>query len=398
MKVVVVGTGGREHALAWALRQGEAEIAMVGAVGNVEQLAEAVLSNAPELVVVGPEAPLVAGLADALRGRGVPVFGPSKAAARLEGSKAFAKSFMERWGVPTARYAAFDELGPALDHLGRQPVPIVVKDSGLAAGKGVTVAKSRAEAEAAVRAVFDGRPAAQVILEDFLTGPELTVMLFADETSHQLLPPARDHKRLRDGDLGPMTGGMGAVAPVTLPDAGLLRQIEETIVVPVLRGVREEGMLYRGVLYVGLMLTPAGPKVLEFNVRFGDPEAQAVLPLLASSAPRLFLDVAQGRLTDASVTWRNAHAACVVLAAPGYPEAPVKGVEVRLPERLPDRVHVFAGGMVARGAPHVYSTSGGRVLSVVAVGQDAAAARAAAYDVVASIEFAGAQFRTDVGK
>ncbi|HRN19692.1 MAG TPA: phosphoribosylglycinamide synthetase C domain-containing protein, partial [Trueperaceae bacterium] len=175
-------------------------------------------------------------------------------------------------------------------------------------------------------------------------------------------------------------------------------QIEEAILKPVLRGVREEGMLYRGVLYVGLMLTPAGPKVLEFNVRFGDPEAQAVLPLLASSAPRLFLDVAQGRLTDASVTWRNAHAACVVLAAPGYPEAPVKGVEVRLPERLPDRVHVFAGGMVARGAPHVYSTSGGRVLSVVAVGQDAAAARAAAYDVVASIEFAGAQFRTDVGK
>jgi len=398
MKVVVVGTGGREHALAWALRQGEAEVAMVEAVGTVEQLAEAVLRNAPELVVIGPEAPLVAGLADRLRQAGVQVFGPSKAAARLEGSKAFAKAFMERWGVPTAKYAAFEELAPALDHLRDHEVPIVVKDSGLAAGKGVTVAKTRAEAEAAVRAVFDGRPAAQVILEDFLTGAELTVMLFADETGYRLLPPARDHKRLQDGDLGAMTGGMGAVAPVTLPDAGLLTQIEETIVEPVLGGIREEGMLYRGVLYVGLMLTPAGPKVLEFNVRFGDPEAQAVLPLLASSAPQLFLEVAQGRLASASVDWRHAHAACVVLAAPGYPTAPVRGVEVRLPAELPSGVHIFSGGMVPAGPPHVYSTTGGRVLSVVALGPDAAAAREAAYDVVASIEFPGAQFRTDIGK
>jgi phosphoribosylamine--glycine ligase len=398
VKVVVVGTGGREHALAWALRQGAAEVAMLEAGGTVEQLAEAVLSSAPELVVVGPEAPLVAGLADILRQSGVPVFGPSMAAARLEGSKAFAKAFMERWRVPTAKYAAFDELAPALDHLRQQPVPIVVKDSGLAAGKGVTVAKTRAEAEAAVRAVFEGRSAAQVILEDFLTGAELTVMLFVDESGYRLLPPARDHKRLRDGDLGPMTGGMGAVAPVTLTDPGLLGQIEDGIVKPVLRGVREEDMLYRGVLYVGLMLTPAGPKVLEFNVRFGDPEAQAVLPLLASNAPQLFLDVAQGRLAGAPVTWRNAHAACVVLAAPGYPEAPVRGVEVRLPGRLPHGVHVFAGGMVPVDQPHVYSTSGGRVLSVVAVGQDAAGARAAAYDVVASIEFPGAQYRTDIGK
>jgi len=401
VKVVVVGTGGREEALAWALRGGGAEVAFTPSLapgGSVAELGRTVLGHAPDLVVVGPEAPLVAGLADELRARGVPVFGPSARAARLEGSKAFAKEFMLRHGVPTAAFAAFDDERAALEHLARADGPVVVKDSGLAAGKGVTVAASRAEAEAAVRAVFSaGGPGASVVVEDCLTGPELTVMLFVADGEYRLLPLARDHKRLGDGNTGPMTGGMGAVAPVTLADPALLATIERTVVRPVLAGMAAEELPYRGVLYVGLMLTPDGPKVLEFNARFGDPEAQAVLPLLGSSAPELFLAVAEGRLQEADVRWRDAHSVCVVLAAPGYPEAPVKGVRVRLPNWVPEGAHLFAGGMAPAGAEGEYLTTGGRVLSAVAVAPTAAEARRIAYAVAAEVHFPGGQYRTDIG-
>ncbi len=398
MKVVVVGTGGREEALCWALRQGDATVAAVAASGSVAELAAAVLAEGPGLVVIGPEAPLVAGLADALRAAGVPVFGPSRHAARLEGSKAFSKAFMRKHGVPTADYQTFTDLAAALGYLATKSAPIVVKDSGLAAGKGVTVAETHAAAEAALHTLFArGGPNTEVVIEEFLTGRELTVMLFTDGRHHRLLPLARDHKRLLDGDHGAMTGGMGAVAPVALSEPGLLDVIERTIIAPVLEGIAAEDMLYRGVLYVGIMLTPAGPRVLEFNVRLGDPEAQAVLPLLASNAPELFLAVAEGRLGEADVRWHPAHTACVVMAAPGYPDAPLKGVPVKLPADRANGVHVFKGGLEAGAAPGSFTTSGGRALSVVAVAPTAAEARAAAYAGVAAVTFPGAQFRTDIG-
>ncbi len=419
MRVVVVGRGGREHALDWVLRAGGADVTLVGVEQDVEALADRVASHAPELVVIGPEAPLVAGLADVLRARGLDVFGPSRAAAALEGSKSFAKVFMVRHGVPTATYQAFDNPSDALTYLRGASAPIVVKDSGLAAGKGVTVAATLAEAEAAVRAVLSGGAGAdappagaelptsrsahpgarrEVVIEECLTGPELTVMLFTDGSSYRLLPTARDHKRLGDGDTGEMTGGMGVVAPVDLPDPALLALIEETVVKPVVAGLAAEGLFYRGVLYIGLMLTPAGPKVLEFNVRFGDPEAQAVLPLLVSNAPALFRAVARGELGSAVAEWRDAYSACVVMAAPGYPTSPVGGVPVAVPAELPDDVMVFAGGLTPAGRPGEYVTSGGRALNVVGTGDTAARARAAAYAAVEQISFPGAQYRTDIGR
>lgn len=397
MKVVVVGSGGREHALAWVLERDGAEVAMIGAVPAVEELAHSVLDERPDLVVVGPETPLVAGLADVLRARGVSVFGPSREAARLEGSKAFAKAFMLRHGVPTADHRTFDAVEPALAHVRRVGAPIVVKDSGLAAGKGVTVARTLAEAEAAIESVLGRGGGAEVVVEECLIGRELTVMLLTDGHDYLLLPPSRDHKRLQDGDVGEMTGGMGAVAPAPLPGAGVLTTIEETIVRPALAGVRAEGMLYRGVLYVGLMLTESGPKVLEFNVRFGDPEAQAVLPLLASNSAELFLDVAEGRVAEADCRWLDAHVACVVMAAPGYPEEPVKGVPVGLPEGLPEGVMLFPGGLEKTAVPGEYRTTGGRALSVVALAPTEGAARAAAYATVKRVRFEGAQYRTDIG-
>lgn len=406
MRVVVVGSGGREHALDWVLRAGGADVALVGADPDVEALAERIAAREPNLVVIGPEAPLVAGLADVLRSRGLDVFGPSREAAALEGSKVVAKAFMSRWEVPTAWYSTFDNANDALAYLRTATAPIVVKDSGLAAGKGVTVAGTLEEAEAAVRAVFSGGAGAadtrsgarrEVVVEERLSGRELTLMLLTDGATYRLLPTARDHKRLRDGEAGEMTGGMGVVAPVALADPALLATIEETVVKPVVAGLAAEGLFYRGVLYIGLMLTPDGPKVLEFNVRFGDPEAQAVLPLLASNAPELFRAVARGELATMSIAWRAAHAACVVMAAPGYPAAPVAGVPVSVPQDLGEGVMVFAGGLAPAGGPGEYVTSGGRALNVVGLGATAAEARASAYAAVERISFPGAQYRTDIG-
>lgn len=405
MRVVVVGSGGREHALDWVLRAGGADVALVGVDPDVEALAERIAAREPDLVVIGPEAPLVAGLADVLRSRGLDVFGPSREAAALEGSKVVAKAFMSRWDVPTAHYFTFDNPIDALAYLATATAPVVVKDSGLAAGKGVAVAGTLEEAAAAVRAVFSDAAATaprvgarrEVVIEECLSGRELTVMLLTDGDTYRLLPTARDHKRLRDGDTGEMTGGMGVVAPVALPDPALLATIEETVVKPVVAGLAAEGLFYRGVLYIGLMLTPDGPKVLEFNVRFGDPEAQAVLPLLASNASELFRAVARGELASSSVAWRAAHAACVVMAAPGYPAAPVAGVPVTVPTDLGEGVMVFAGGLAPAGGPGEYVTSGGRALNVVGVGATASEARASAYAAVERISFPGAQYRTDIG-
>src|SRR5690606_1062061 len=342
--------------------------------------------------VIGPEAPLVAGWGGSLRQDGYKVLGPGAAGARLEGSKRYAKEFMVRHGVPTAGFAAFGELDDALRHLERVGAPLVVKDSGLRAGKGVTVAESAADARTAIEAIFQ-EPDAEVVLEERLTGPEISVILLVDGESHVALPPSRDHKRAFDGGRGPNTGGMGAVAPVPLTaeqDTALTQQV----VGPVLRGLREEGIPFSGVLYVGAMLTPTGFKVLEFNCRFGDPETQALLPLLQSDAGELFQAVAENRLAEVDVRWSTGAAACVVMAAEGYPDSPVVGVPIRVPRALPEHTLLVRAG--TEGRPPV--AKGGRVLDAVGLGESVAQAVERAYRLVDAIDFPRALVRRDIGR
>ncbi len=413
MKVLLVGSGAREHAIAWALTRTAASgpkvselvvvpgndgmrhlAKVVGGPSDVESLLAVAERERPDLVVVGPEAPLVDGLADSLRARGMLVFGPSQAAAQLEGSKVFAKRFMQRHGVPTATFASFTDEAAALAHLDSVAAPVVIKDSGLAAGKGVTVAADLDEARMAVRTLFE-QPAAEVLIEEHLIGREVTLMLLTDGDDYRLLPLAQDYKHARDGNTGPMTGGMGAVAPVVLP-SGELENLVTAVVEPVLAGIRAEGLLYRGVLYLGLMLTAAGPRLLEFNVRFGDPEAQVVLPLLTSNATELFLAVARGELADCEPRWSDGSAVCVVMAAPGYPGKPLVGIEITLPPELPPQVQLFHAGTRERDGK--LSSAGGRVLSVVAVAADRDSARRRAYQAARSIDFPGVQLRSDVAE
>lgn len=406
MKVLVVGSGGREHALCWALDRSpsvndvvvvpgndgmEVSARVIGGAGDERGVRIVAEAEQPDLIVIGPEAPLVAGWADALRRDGFKVLGPGAAAARLEGSKAFAKEFMRRHGVPTADFATFDDLDAAIRHLEKVGAPIVVKDSGLAAGKGVTVADTLDEARTAVEAIFQ-EPDAQVVLEERLSGPEISVILLVDASGYAALPPSRDHKRAYDGGRGPNTGGMGAVAPIPMT-AEESEALERQVVEPVMRGLRAEGIPYSGILYVGVMRTSQGFKVLEFNCRFGDPEAQVLLPLLATDAGELFQAVAEDRLTEVPVRLRHGAAACVVMAAPGYPESPMMGVPVVLPRTLPEGTLLFSAGL--SGKPYV--SKGGRVVNAVGLGATVAEAVRRAYTLVDAVKFEGALVRRDIG-
>ncbi|TBH21454.1 phosphoribosylamine--glycine ligase [Thermus thermamylovorans] len=409
MRVLVVGSGGREHALLWKAAQsplverlyaapGNAGMAALAELvpwsGEVEALADWALSEGIDLTLVGPEAPLVEGIADAFLERGLRIFGPTQKAAMIEGSKAFAKGLMERYGIPTARYRTFQDPILALEYLEEVGVPVVVKDSGLAAGKGVTVAFDLHAAKQAVANILNRAEGGEVVIEEYLEGEEATVLALTDGETLLPLLPSQDHKRLLDGDQGPMTGGMGAVAPYPM-DGATLRRVEEEILRPLLRGLRAEGVVYRGVVYAGLMLTREGPKVLEFNARFGDPEAQALLPLLESDLVELALRVAEGRLTGAGLAWREGASVCVVLAAPGYPEAPRKGIPLRVPEP-PEGVLVFHAGTRREGEGLV--SAGGRVLNVVGLGKDLGEARERAYAFLPKVGFPGAVYRRDIGR
>jgi phosphoribosylamine--glycine ligase len=409
MKVLVVGSGGREHALLWKAAQSPLVERLYAAPGNagmealaervpwngeVEVLADWALEAGIDLTLVGPEAPLVEGIADAFWERGLKVFGPTQKAAMIEGSKAFAKGLMERYGIPTARYRTFQDPLLALEHLEEVGVPIVIKDSGLAAGKGVTVAFDLHTAKQAVANILNRAEGGEVVIEEYLEGEEATVLALTDGKTVLPLLPSQDHKRLLDGDQGPMTGGMGAVAPYPM-DGATLRRVEEEILWPLVRGLEAEGVVYRGVIYVGLMLTREGPKVLEFNARFGDPEAQAVLPLLQSDLVELALKVAEGRLQGTRLSWREGAAACVVLAAPGYPENPRKGIPLHLPEP-PEGVLVFHAGTRREGGRLV--SAGGRVLNVVGLGKDLKEALERAYAFIPRIGFPGAVYRRDIGR
>ncbi len=412
MKVLLVGSGGREHALGWKLTQsprvrelislpGNPGLAGLGAVvegvdpldvGAVAALARV---HRVDLVVVGPEAPLAAGLTDDLSRLGIPVFGPDRAASRLEASKSFAKGVMERAGVPTARSWTFTDRAAAHDHLAAGAGPYVVKADGLAAGKGVLVTDSQAEARAWVDRCLDGgfgEAGATVVVEEFLSGPEVSVFAVCSGTEAVPLAPARDYKRLGDGDVGPNTGGMGSYSPVDdLPD-GLVDEVMESVIRPTLRQMADDAIPYTGFLYAGLVLTEDGLRVLEFNVRLGDPETQVILPRLETDLVDMMEGALDGRLTEPR--WSARAAVEVVLAAEGYPESPVKGAVIPGLDGLGDDILVFHAGTAREGSRTV--VNGGRALNVVGLGDTVKGARARAYAAVDRVAWNGARYRTDI--
>jgi phosphoribosylamine---glycine ligase len=407
MKIAVIGRGGREHALAWKLAQsvGVENVFCLpgnGGTANNRPIAENDFagirdfceSAGVELVVVGPEAPLARGLVDALAGGKFRIFGPTRAAARLESSKTWAKQFMQRHGIATAAGAFFDSPRAAAAHVRAQSGGMVVKYSGLAAGKGVFVCPDPKEALAALKEIERRHGAnASIVVEELLEGPEVSVMGVTDGKTIRLFPTSRDHKRLLDGDRGPNTGGMGAYTPVADVDAQTLAEIEKTVVAPTLQGLAAEGIAYRGFLYFGLMMTAAGPKLLEYNARLGDPETEVLLPALESELLPALLASFDGTLDRQSFAFKLGVVVDVVLAAEGYPGdlrpgAPISGVEEA------DGLVFHSGTEIRDG---VLIASGGRVLNVVAQGADLAAARRKAYAACKKIHFRGMQYRTDIG-
>jgi phosphoribosylamine--glycine ligase len=420
MKVLVAGSGGREHALAWRLSRDSGVTALVAAPGNPGIAAVAALTavdpadpdallafvqrESIDLTVIGPELPLDRGVVDRFRSAGRRIFGPPRAAAQLECSKVFAKAFMARHGIPTARYRVCESSADAraLVASGEFGFPVVLKADGLAAGKGVVVARDRDEADAAIRAAMDerqfGAAGSRLVVEECLTGPEVSFFALCDGTRAVPITSAQDHKRIFDNDEGPNTGGMGAFAPSPLVDGPTASQIMREAVDPVLRGMRAEGTEYRGFLYVGLMMTCAGPKVIEYNVRFGDPEAQAVMPLTGGELLPLVAAAADGDLGGRQVTLNRGVSVGVVLASAGYPGSVRNGAVIHgldAAASVPD-VTVFHAGTARRGADVV--TAGGRVLTVVATGPDYRAAIDRAYQAVSLISFEGMQYRRDIGR
>lgn len=426
MKVLVIGSGGREHAILWALkRTSSVPLDLYCAPGNggISQIAECVplsvtdqssliefvRANAVDLTVVGPEGPLAEGIVDAFERSGLVIMGPSRAASRLESSKAFAKDFMRRHLIPTADYCTVNSAAEALESLrsGRFGSPdnaVVVKADGLAAGKGVIVAPSRMAAENAVAELTSGSlvsPDAvhQILIEEALMGREVSVLLFADGRDYALMPPARDHKRIGENDTGPNTGGMGAITDASVLDKETLDRIVREVVEPTLKGAAQEGFPFRGILFIGLMLTADGPKVLEYNVRFGDPETQAILIRMESDLFRVFQAVIQGQLGQISLKWSPQSSACVVLASHGYPGSYQSGVPIKGLDRVPrtDDLQVFHAG-TSRSESGNFTTSGGRVLGITAADATLDQALQNCYGAIGRIAWEGMQYRRDIGQ
>ncbi len=414
MKVLVIGGGGREHALVWTLAQNPRVDKIYCAPGNggiaeqatclpievddVEGLLRAAEREGIDLTIVGPEAALAAGVVDRFAAAGRRIVGPTREAAQLETSKAFSKAFLQRHAIPTAQAVVVRSLDEALAVLDLHPLPVVIKADGLAAGKGVVVTADREEARGAVREMMErrvfGSAGETVLIEECLQGMEATCMAFCDGRSFVMMPAAQDHKRAEDGDRGPNTGGMGAYAPSPSVTPEVLAIVREHVLTPALAGMAAEGRPYRGILYAGLMLTASGPKVLEFNCRFGDPETQVVLPLLDSDLVDVCDAIIDGRLDRLTVRWRNQTAVCVVITAKGYPGDYHRGDEIFGLDVGPDDSLVFHAGTSRDGSRVV--TSGGRVLGVTGVAGTLARARDHAYARVRAITFAGASYRSDI--
>ena len=415
MKLLVVGGGGREHAIIKKLRENPSVTEIYALPGNggiaqdavcvpeigakdIDQIVDFAKTRAVDFAVVAPDDPLALGCVDRLHEAGIPCFGPDAKAARIEASKVFSKNLMKKYGIPTARYEVFDDPAKALDYLRSASFPIVVKADGLALGKGVLIPQILQEAEDAVRAIMEdktfGDSGNQIVVEEFLTGPEVSVLAFTDGTAIAPMVSSMDHKRAGDGDTGLNTGGMGTVAPNPCYTPEIAAECMERIFLPTLAAMRAEGCPFKGCLYFGLMITPDGPKVIEYNCRFGDPETQVVLPLLKTDLLTVMEAVEHETLGDLRVEWRDGAAACVILASGGYPGSYEKGKEIKIPEGLPVTVY-HAGDKLEDGR---LVTSGGRVLGVTAVGDRLEDALKAAYAAAERIEFEGKYLRHDIGQ
>ncbi len=424
MNVLIIGNGGREHAIAWKVRQSPRVARLFCAPGNpgigsiatlvdlkatdIEGLARFARQERIDLTIVGPEQPLTAGIVDRFEREGLTIFGPSRAAAELEGSKIFAKEFMTKYGIPTASFRAFTASSrfDAERAINDMPAPIVMKADGLAAGKGVAICETKEQALEALDAMVEqkafGDAGTNFLIEEFLEGEEASIFVLTDGTHYLLLPPAQDHKRILDNDQGKNTGGMGAYAPAPCVTPGLLEEIERTIIRPTLAGMVREGRPYKGCLYVGLMLTETGPKVVEYNCRFGDPEAQAVLPLIAGDFAETAFACAKGTGLPPSLPLLSCPAVCVVIASGGYPDRyetdkPILGLNALGAE---EHVVVFHAGTKLDHRTGDVVTAGGRVVGVTAIGpeNDLASTVARAYRAVEKITFDGAYYRSDIGK
>ncbi|ACX63246.1 phosphoribosylamine--glycine ligase [Paenibacillus sp. Y412MC10] len=416
MDILVIGGGGREHAIVWALAKspkagtiycapGNAGIGQLAenvpiAVSEFDKLAAFAVEKQVGLIVVGPDDPLAEGIVDAFDATGIPVFGPRKNAAEIEGSKTFMKDLLNKYSIPTAAYAKFDNYEEALAYLRQQGAPIVVKADGLAAGKGVTVARTIEEAEQALSDIMQskvfGDAGSRVVIEEFLEGQEMSILAFVDGETVKPMSAAQDHKPAYDGDQGPNTGGMGTYSPLPHIQPSIIEEAIETIIKPTAKAMVAEGRPFRGVLFAGLMITPDGrPKTIEFNARFGDPEAQVVLPRLKTDLLDVFLAAVNGTLADLELEWGDEAAVCVILASGGYPASYPKGIAITGLDNEQDGTIVFHAG-TSRDADGTWRTNGGRVLGVVGLGADIAAARAKAYERAEAIAFEGKFNRTDI--
>jgi phosphoribosylamine--glycine ligase len=415
MRILVIGGGGREHAICWALKKSEKVKELFCAPGNagIAQIAECVpiaVSQFDELtrfakeasidlVFVGPDDPLADGIVDAFEGAGIPAFGPDKKAAEIEGSKIFMKNLLKKYNIPTAKYETFTDYETALAYLKQQATPIVIKADGLAAGKGVTVAATMEEAEKALReAMVDkifGDAGNQIVIEEFLEGQEMSILAFVDGETVKPMVPAQDHKPVFDGDKGPNTGGMGTYTPLPHIDPSIVEEAIANIIGPTAKAMVSEGRPFRGVLFAGLMITKDGPKTIEFNARMGDPETQVVLPRLKTELVDIVLAAMNGRLGELEIEWSEEAAVCIVAASEGYPGSYPKGrVITGIAEAEAQGALVFHAGTAMKDGELV--TSGGRVLGIVGRGRDIAEARARAYEAASVIHFEGKQNRTDI--
>jgi phosphoribosylamine--glycine ligase len=415
MKVLVVGGGGREHAVVWKISKSPYLETLYCAPGNagISGIAECVdiastdikgllqfaKKNAIDLTVVGPEAPLVLGITDEFAKHGLLCFGPSRKAARIEGSKAFAKELMVKCRIPTAEFRTFTDASAAADHVRKKEPPLVLKADGLAEGKGVLVCGNRAEALAGIDRIMKrkafGDAGKTLVVEEFLAGEEASVLAVTDGDKMVILPSAQDHKPIFEGDTGPNTGGMGAYSPAPVMKPETLKVVRDRVFAPMIHGLREMGIPYRGVLYAGLMITPDGPKVLEFNCRFGDPETQAILPLLQTDLVDIMMESAEGRLKDETIQVSQQSAVCVVMASGGYPGSYEKGKVIHGLRDVPRDILVFHGGTKRKNGDVV--TAGGRVLGVTGLGDSVPEAIEKAYRAVGKIMFDGAYYRKDIG-
>ena len=417
MKVLIVGGGGSEHVIAAKLAMNPQVEKLYAAPGNggmaaiaeclpikatdIQAITDFCVKEGMDYVVVAPDDPLCLGLVDLLREKGIPAFGPEKKAAIIEGSKVFAKGLMKKYGIPTAQYEVFDDYAKALDYVENAALPLVVKADGLALGKGVLICPTREEARDAVRSMMVdnrfGMSGSRVVIEEFLTGPEVSVLTFTDGTCVKPMVSSMDHKRALDHDEGLNTGGMGTIAPNPYYTADIAAQCMETIFLPTIRAMNAEGRTFRGCLYFGLMLTPKGPKVIEYNCRFGDPETQVVLPLLESDLLTIMQATTNGTLAETPVQFADQAACCVVLASGGYPQHYETGYPITGLKEAEKTAHVFHAG-TRRNEKGEIVTSGGRVLGVTAVGESLEKAVAAAYDAAEKIHFTDLHMRRDIGQ